>query len=302
MQRQIVKKRSYLRRRWQLYVMLLPMVALYIIFRYIPMGGLIIAFQDYNIFKGILGSKWVGLAHFQKLFKAKDFYQVFMNTVEISMLKVLFGFPAPILLALLLNEIRSVRFRRVCQNIYYLPHFMSWVIIAGLCFDVFSLNGFINSIIKFFGGEAVFFLSDSHWFRAMLVISEIWASVGWGSIIYLAALTGVDTTLYEAASLDGANRWQQIIYVTVPAIMSTVAITFVMRMAGILNAGQDQILMMQNALVRKSSEIIDTFVYKQALLKGNYSYSTAVGLFKSVIALILVVISEWLRRKAEETT
>jgi len=302
MQRKIAKKPSYIRRRWQMYVMLLPMVALYIVFRYVPMGGLVIAFQNYNIFKGILSSEWVGLAHFEKLFKAKSFYQIFRNTLEISMLKVVFGFPAPILLALLLNEIRSVRFRRVCQNIYYLPHFMSWVIIAGLCFDVFSLNGFINNIIEFFGGEPIFFLSNSSWFRAMLVISDIWAGVGWGSIIYLAALTGVDTTLYEAAALDGANRWQQIVHVTLPAIMSTIAITFVMRMAGILDAGQDQILLMQNALVRASSEIIDTFVYKQALQSGQYSYSTAVGLFKSVIAFVLVIISEWLRRKAEDAT
>lgn len=301
MQKQVVKRPPYIVRRWQLYVMLLPMVLLYVIFRYVPMGGLVIAFQDYNIFKGIAGSEWVGWRHFQKLFGSKDFYRIFMNTLEISMLKVACGFPAPILLALLLNEIRSVRFRRVCQNIYYLPHFMSWVIIAGLCFDVFSLNGFINGIIQFFGGEPIFFLSDDNWFRGILVISDIWMGVGWGSIIYLAALTGVDPVLYEAASLDGANRLQQIVHITLPAIMSTVAIMFVMRMAGILDAGQDQILMMQNAMVRESSEIIDTFVFKQALEKGKYSYSTAVGLFKSVIAFILVMISEWLRRKAEET-
>lgn len=295
-----IKKPSYYRRKWQMYVMLLPMVVLYIIFRYIPLGALVIAFQDYNIFRGILASDWVGMTHFQKLFASKDFYRIFMNTLEISLLKVAFGFPAPILLALLLNEVRFVRYKRICQNIYYLPHFMSWVIIAGLCFDVFSLKGIVNGVIEFFGGEAVFFLSDDSWFRAILVLSDIWKEVGWGSIIYLAALTGVDPGLYEAASLDGANRRQQIIHITLPAILSTVAVMFVLRMAGILDAGQDQILMMQNAMVRSSSEIIDTFVYKQALEKGKYSYSTAVGLFKSVIAFILVIISETLRRKAEE--
>ena len=295
-----ISRGKYFRRRWQMYVMLLPMVVLYVTFRYVPMLSLVIAFQDYNIFKGVLGSPWVGLVHFRKLFGSSDFYRVFKNTLAISLLKMLFGFPAPILLALLLNESRSVHYRRVCQNIYYLPNFMSWAIIAGLCFDVFSLNGIINRIITALNCEPVFFMSDPAWFRFILIVSSIWKGVGWGSIIYLAALTGVDPTLYEAASLDGANRRQQIIHVTMPAILSTVAIVFVLNMAGILDAGQDQILMMQNALVVKSSEIIDTFVYKQGLEKTKYSYSTAVGLFKSVIALMMVAISEYLRRKVEE--
>lgn len=259
-----------------------------------------ICFQDYNIFKGILGSPWVGFDNFSKLFRSSDFITIFRNTLEISLLKIAFGFPAPILLALMLNEIRSVHYKRICQNIYYLPHFMSWVIIAGLCFDVFSLNGVINQVVQFFGGEPIFFMSNPHWFRVILVVSDIWKEVGWGSIIYLAALAGVDMQLYEAASLDGASRYQQVIHVTLPSILSTVAIMFVLRMAGILDAGQDQILMMQNPLVRASSEIIDTFVYKQGLEKAKYSYSTAVGLFKSVIALGLVMVSESLRRKAEE--
>ncbi|MGI6672282.1 MAG: ABC transporter permease [Christensenellales bacterium] len=290
----------YYKQRWQMYFMLLPLVMLYVIFRYIPMGGLVICFQDYNIFKGILGSPWVGFDNFSKLFRSSDFITIFRNTLEISLLKIAFGFPAPILLALMLNEIRSVHYKRICQNIYYLPHFMSWVIIAGLCFDVFSLNGVINQVVQFFGGEPIFFMSNPHWFRVILVVSDIWKEVGWGSIIYLAALAGVDMQLYEAASLDGASRYQQVIHVTLPSILSTVAIMFVLRMAGILDAGQDQILMMQNPLVRASSEIIDTFVYKQGLEKAKYSYSTAVGLFKSVIALGLVMVSESLRRKAEE--
>lgn len=290
----------YYKQRWQMYFMLLPLVMLYVIFRYIPMGGLVICFQDYNIFKGILGSPWVGFDNFSKLFRSSDFITIFKNTLEISLLKIAFGFPAPILLALMLNEIRSVHYKRICQNIYYLPHFMSWVIIAGLCFDVFSLNGVINQVVQFFGGEPIFFMSNPHWFRVILVVSDIWKEVGWGSIIYLAALAGVDMQLYEAASLDGASRYQQVIHVTLPSILSTVAIMFVLRMAGILDAGQDQILMMQNPLVRASSEIIDTFVYKQGLEKAKYSYSTAVGLFKSVIALGLVMVSELLSRKAEE--
>ena len=294
------KHRGYFRQNWQMYAMLLPIVLFYLVFRYIPMCSLVIAFQDYNIFRGIAGSKWVGLANFQKLFGAKDFYSVFSNTLQISMLKLLVGFPAPILLAFLLNEIRSVHYRRVCQNIYYLPHFVSWVIISGLCSDIFAKGGIVNSIVVLFGGEPVFFLGDNSWFRFVLVVSDVWKSVGWGSIIYLAALTGIDPSLYEAADIDGASRMRKIVSITLPAILPTIAIMLVLRMASIMDAGQDQILLMQNPLVRAKSEIIDTFVYKQALEKGKYSYSTAVGLFKSVIALILVMGSEYVRKRAEE--
>ena len=294
------KKAGCFRRNWQMYAMLLPILIIYIVFRYVPMGALVIAFQDYNIFKGIAGSEWVGLAHFRKLFGAKDFYNVFRNTLEISLLKVAFGFPAPILLAILLNEMKSVGFRRVCQNIYYLPHFVSWVIISGLCTDIFAKNGVINRIVMMFGAEPIFFLGENGWFRFVLIVSDVWKGVGWGSIIYLAALTGIDPGLYEAAEIDGASRLRKIISITLPAILPTIAIMLVLRMASIMDAGQDQILLMQNPMVRANSEIIDTFVYKQALEKGKYSYSTAVGLFKSVVSLILVVASEAVRKRAEE--
>lgn len=300
MQLHIGKKKVRFFAHWQMYVMLLPVLVIYGVFRYIPMGALIIAFQDYNIFAGIARSEWVGLENFVRLFDAKDFYTVFRNTLEISLLKVAFGFPAPVLLAFLLNELRSVRFRRICQNIYYLPHFVSWVIISGLCMDIFAERGIVNRLISALGGSPVFFLGENGWFRFVLVVSDVWKGVGWGSIIYLAALTGVDPCLYEAADIDGASRLRKACSITLPAILPTIAIMFVLRMASIMDAGQDQILLMQNPLVRSGSEIIDTFVYKQALERGKYSYSTAVGLFKSVISLVLVLISEWVRKRAEE--
>ncbi len=294
------RKRPSILRSWRMYVMMIPMLSLYVLFRFVPLTNLVIAFQDYNIFKGVLESPWVGLKHFEALFGAREFRTVMTNTIQISFLKVLFGFPAPILLAILLNEVRSLPMRRVCQNVYYLPHFMSWVIIAGLCFDIFSLNGVVNRVVMLFGGESIFFLTDNAWFRFVLVVSDIWKSVGWGSIIYLAALSGIDPGLYEAADIDGATKLRKILHITVPALLPTVAVMLVIRMASIMDAGQDQILLMQNPMVRASSEIIDTFVYKQGLEKGKYSYSTAVGLFKSLIALVMVVFSEWFRGRVEE--
>lgn len=287
-------------RHWQMYAMMAPMLLLYAVFRFLPLTNLVIAFQDYNIFKGVFGSPWVGFKHFEALFGARDFRTVMGNTVQISALKVLFGFPAPILLAILLNEVRSIKLRRVCQNVYYLPHFMSWVIIAGLCMDIFALGGIINRAIMAFGGEAIFFLTDNGWFRFVLVISDIWKGVGWGSIIYLAALSGIDPGLYEAADIDGASKGRKIWHITIPALLPTVAVMLVIRMSSILDAGQDQILLMQNPMVRASSEIIDTFVYKQGLEKGKYSYTAAVGLFKSVIAFVMVAFSEWFRGRIEE--
>ena len=300
MQKRLNAELKYISKKWQMLLMVLPMFVLYVVFRYIPMLKLVICFQDYNIFKGVYGSSWVGLYQFTRVFSGSEFGKVFGNTISISLLKVLFGFPSPIILAIVINEAKGVRFKRICQNIYYLPHFLNWVVLAGVFSSLFALDGLVNDAIQLFGGEKIFFYKDDYWFRFLLVFTSIYSSIGWGTIIYLAALAGVDVQLYEAASLDGASRWQQIKYVTIPSIMSTVLMCFVLGMAGILDAGHDQILAMQNDLVLDTSEIIDTYVYRKGLLKSEYSYSTAVGIFKSSISTVLVIITEALRRKVDE--
>ncbi len=279
-------------RDWRLYTLLLPSFLLLLVFRYIPMGGIIIAFQDYNVFAGFLESPFVGLKHFVDLFHLPNFPMILRNTLLISFYKLLFGFPAPIILALALNEVRFVPLKRIAQNVFYLPHFMSWVIIAGLCFTVFSRQGPINMVVSALGGEPVSFLMEARWFRSVLVISDIWKESGWGTIIYLAALTSIDPGLYEAASIDGAGRMQQLAHITLPSLLPTIMVLLVLRCAGILNAGQDQILLMQNAMVGDVSEIIDTYVYKRGLGQGQYSFTTALGLCKSVVSMALLLAAD----------
>lgn len=282
------KLKSTLINDYQLYIMLIPGLLLLIIFRYIPITGLVIAFKDYNVYTGIWESKWVGLKHFSALFNTPDFGRILMNTIIISFYKIIFGFPAPIILAIFLNEIKSLHFKRVAQNIFYLPHFLSWVIISGLAFDVFSKSGIINQIIKFIGMEPIFFLGDPRYFRSVLVVSDMWKETGWGTIIYLAALTSIDPNIYEAAKIDGAGKLRQIIHITIPGITPTIIVLFIIRISKIMDAGQDQILMMYNPMVMKVSDIIDTYVYRVGLGQGKYSFTSAVGMFKSVIAFVMV--------------
>jgi len=290
-------KTRVMRKEYQLYIMLLPMLVLLVIFRYLPFVGIVAAFKDYNIFRGLWQSDWIGLAHFRELFSSYDFFRVFRNTLVISMLKLVWGFPAPIILALFIDECRSVPFKRVMQNIYYLPHFLSWAIIAGLCFDVFSKAGVINQIRGLFGLESVTYLMDASRFRGILVVSQIWKGVGWGTIIYLATLTSIDPNLYEAARIDGANRIQQTWHITLPALVPTIAILLILRTGHIMDAGMEQILLMSNALVRNVSEVIDTYVYHVGLGRGRYDYTTAVGFFKSVVAMVLIVSSNFAVRR-----
>lgn len=281
----------------ELYLMVIPGIVLLLIFRYIPLGGLILAFEDYNIFKGFINSEWVGLKHFNDLFNSPDFYKIFKNTIVISFQKLLFGFPAPIIMAIFLNEVRRVKVKRFAQNIFYLPHFLSWVMIAGLAFEVFSLKGPVNNLISLFGIQPIMFLGNSDYFVSTLVISDIWKNVGWGSIIYLAALASIDTKLYEAAIIDGASRFKQIIYITIPSLVPTIVVLFIVSVSKIMDAGQDQILMMYNPLVMSVADIIDTYVYRIGLGEAKYSFTTAVGMFKSVVAMILVLGSNKMIRK-----
>lgn len=298
-QRFLEKKRQYIRNKYLL-LMLLPVLLWYAIFHYAPLYGIQLAFKDFRVMEGIWGSPWVGMKHFLFMFTASpDFPIIMKNTIIISLLHIIFGFPAPIILALIFNEIRSLVFKRVAQTISYLPHFLSWVIMGGLVIMILSPStGIVNYIIQWFGFDPIFFLADKDWFRPTLVISAIWKEIGWGSIIYLAALASIDTGLYEAAKIDGAGRWKQTLHITLPSIMNVIAILFILRMGGILNGGFDQILNLYNPAVYEVSDIIDTYVYRIGVSKLNYSFATAVGLFKNLIALALVLLTNYLIKKS----
>jgi len=269
--------------------MLMPGMAFFIIFHYTPMYGVTLAFKDFRFIDGILGSPWVGLKYFRKAFADPSFYKVLRNTVFISFYKLLFGFPVPILFALLLSELPGTRFKKVVQTVSYLPHFISWVILAGIFITIFSLDGPINGVRRFLGMKQVVFLAGRSYFRSILVVTDIWQSFGWNSVIYFAAISGIDPELHEAAHLDGASRFQRTVRITLPLLSPVIAILLILRMGSILNAGFDQIFNMYNASVYEVADIIDTYVYRKGLVEMQYSLSTAVGLFKSGIALILIV-------------
>lgn len=266
------------------------------------MFGVIIAFKNFNFLDGIWGSKWVGLTNFKRFLLNGDFWIVFKNTIIISMLRVAFGFPIPIIFALLLNEIRSQKFKKVVQTISYLPHFISWVVVSGILFTIFSSDGMLNKLIETLGGHSVTsFLSNANYFRSFLVGTAIWKELGWSAIIYLAALSGVDPQLYEAGIMDGTNRAQQLWHITIPSIRNVISIMFVLNFANVLNAGFDQVLVLINPAVSGVAEIIDYYIYRVGILQvNNYSYATAVGLFKSVLSLALVLITNWGAKKIDE--
>ncbi|MCM2996950.1 ABC transporter permease subunit [Paenibacillus cellulositrophicus] len=272
-----------------LLLMMVPAVIYYIIFNYAPMYGVLLAFKDFKITQGILGSPWVGFKHFEMIFEDPYFYTVLRNTLIISVYKLLFGFPIPILFALMLSEITSTKFKRMVQTVSYLPHFISWVVLGGIFFTIFSLDGPVNMIVHLFGGEKALFLADERYFRTILVVTSIFQGFGWGSIIYFAALSNIDPQLHEAAVMDGAGRFQRMFHISIPMLAPVIAIMLILSMSGILDAGFDQIFNMYNVKVYNVADIIDTYVYRKGLVEMDYSYATAVGLFKSVIALLLIV-------------
>lgn len=283
--RQIVYHRSY-------YLLLLPGILYFIIFHYIPMWGVSISFLDYHPIKGLSGSEWVGLKHFAVLFRSPDFWEVFRNTILISLLKIIFGFPAPIVLALLLNELGGRYFKRFIQTVAYLPHFLSWVIFGGIMVLILSpSSGIVNHIIKSLGGRPIFFLANQKWFVFVLVVSAIWKTAGWGTIIYLAKLSSIDPSLYQSAMIDGANRWQQVRYITLPCMLDLIVVMFILRVGHILDAGFQQILILYNPAVYDVADVFDTFVYRVGLTQLQYSFATAVGLFKSAVGLALVLMT-----------
>lgn len=288
--RRIIKYRSIL-------YFLIPGFVLLFVFNYMPMYGVTIAFKDYKMLDGIMASPWVGLKHFQKIFAGSDFYRVLWNTIKISFLKLICGFPAPIIFALLLNEVKKSRFKKVVQTCSYLPHFFSWVILSGILIILFSTTGPINLLLSKFGMDKVNFMGNKDAFIGFIVISSVWQSLGWDSIVYLAAISGIDETLYEAASIDGAGRFRKMISIAIPSILPTIITVFIINMGGVLNAGFDQIFNMYNPMVYDTADIIDTYVYRR-MQAYDYSMGTAIGLFKSVVGLLMVctsnfVISKW---------
>ncbi|WP_240633246.1 ABC transporter permease [Paenibacillus montanisoli] len=292
----LVLTRAKLRKeRWKKYkqyrallIMMIPAMLYYLVFHYLPMYGVLLAFKDFKILQGVWNSPWVGLDIFEKIFHDEYFFTVLKNTMIISLYKLLFGFPVPIIFALLLSEVMNARYKKLVQTVTYLPHFISWVVLAGIFFTMFSLEGPVNTLIKLFGGDPVLFLADPRYFRSILVITSIFQGFGWGSIIYFAAISNIDPQLYEAAIIDGAGRFKRMFYISIPMLVPIIAIMLILSMSGILDAGFDQIFNMYNVQVYNVADIIDTYVYRKGIVEMNYSYATAVGLFKSVVALILI--------------
>lgn len=294
-------KVSIWKRLWKhraLMIMLLVGLVYYAIFCYGPMYGIQIAFKDYKFRKGIWGSEWVGLDWFRKMFAGQNFIVVFRNTILISLYKMIAGFPAPIIFALLLNELGGKWFKKTVQTVSYLPHFLSWVILGGIFLQILSPStGAANYLIRMFGGTPIYFLGDIRWFRSTMVVLSVWKSFGWGSIIYLATMSSINPELYEAATIDGAGRWTQAMHITVPSIAPIIAIMFIMNSGSIINDDFDQIFNLYNETVYRVGDVISTYVYRQGLVEMKYSYTTAVGLFKNVISFAIILLTNFITSK-----
>jgi putative aldouronate transport system permease protein len=294
------KKRKNL--AWQLHLMLLPGILLILVFSYFPLAGITIAFKEFYPALGIWGSPWVGLENFEYMFLLPDTPQILWNTLRIALLKMFFNFPVPIVVALMLNEVSISGLKRTVQTVVYLPYFISWVILSGIIIDLFAREGIINQFLGLFGAEPVFFLGDNRYFTSMLVLTDVWKNFGYGTVVYLAAITGVDSSLYESAIIDGANRWKQTLHITLPSIAPIIMLLMILNMGNVLNAGFDQIFNLYSPLVYPSADIIDTFVYRISMIEANYSLGTAVGLLKSIVSFILIVGSYTIANKYSDYT
>ena len=277
------------KRNYDLYLLLIPGLVLLIVFKYVPMYGVSIAFKDFNIFKGMAESPWVGMGNFVRLFQSEEFYRIFRNTLIISIYKIVFTFPIPVIIAIMLNEMKNMVVKKTVQTVIYLPHFLSWVIVGGIFTTILSSTGLINGVITKLGGDSIPFMMSNKWFRGVLIVSDAWKGCGWGAIIYIAAIAGIDQELYEAAEIDGAGKIKQIIHITLPGLASTIVLMLILKLGHIMTEGQEQVLMMYNPTVYETGDIISTYVYRIGMGKMDYSFSSAVGLLNSVISLILVL-------------
>ena len=298
----IVMGKDWKRYKWLYLFFALPVVAYYVVFKYVPLYGLQIAFRNYKVTKGMWNSPFVGLANFTDFFKSVYFWRLIRNTLTISALDLVCGFPFPIIVALFLNEFGGKWFKKIIQTITYLPHFISTVVICGLIVNFCASDGLINTIIAMFGGQRSDLLMNPSAFRPIYIISGIWSGFGWGSILYFSALANVDQTQYEAAYIDGAKRFQRMFYVTLPGIMPTIVIQFILKIGGLMSVGSEKILLLYSPLTYETADVISTFVYRKGLIDYNFSYSTAVGLFNSIINIILLITANQLSRKVSETS
>lgn len=297
-----VRFRREMAKNRELYLIALPVIAYYIIFHYGPMYGAVIAFKDFSPAAGILRSPWIGLTHFRDFFSSVYFVRVIRNTLTISLTSLVFGFPAPIILALLINELRNVRFSRSVQTITYMPHFISMVVICGMIREFTAETGLVSVLLSYVGVPAQTMLNDAKLFVPIYVISGIWQEVGWGSIIYLAALAGIDQQLYQAASIDGAGRWRQTLHVTLPCLLPTVIVLLILRTGNVLSVGSEKIILLYNAAIYETSDVISSYVYRRGLLNSDWSFSSAVGLFNSAVNFVLVSFVNWLSRRTNEVS
>ncbi|GMA33257.1 ABC transporter permease [Litorihabitans aurantiacus] len=289
--------RRALRRDWQLYTFLIVPLVFLLVFRYLPMAGNIIAFRRFRPGSSIFGDEWVGLYYFEAFITNQQFWSVFWNTVILGGLTLAICFPLPIVLALMLNELRSRRYKRLVQTISYLPHFMSIVIVAGLVMQLTAVNGTVNQIVEAFGGDAVSFMQRPDWFRSIYVSSEVWQTVGWGTILYLAALTTIDQQLYEAARIDGANRWKQTWHITLPGIRPTMMVLLILNIGSFMAVGFEKVLLLQNPLIYSTADVISTYLYRVGIQSAQFSYGTAIGLFEALIGLVLVLTANGISRR-----
>lgn len=288
-------------RSWMLYTMVIPGVVFFLLFKYIPLLGTVIAFQDYSIYKGIFGSEWAGLRHFATIFGYYDIYKIIINTFRIGLKLVLFSFPVPIVLALLINEIMHSPTKKLVQSLLYLPYFFSWVLIANLVFKFLSMNGPFNSLRRALGLEALFILNDARWFDLILVLSNIWKESGWGTIVYLAAIAGISPALYESAAIDGAGKLQRLLYITLPQLVPTMIILLLLRMGRFLDIGFDFIFQFLTPMNMDVGDIVETYSYRAGIVDGKFSLSTALGLCKALVGLVMISAFNKLAQKKTET-
>lgn len=294
---------DHFKREWQIYAMLAPTIIWFLVFLYKPMYGLQIAFKDYSIFRGVAASPWVGFEHFETLFSNDQFLRAVSNTIKISALNLIFGFPAPIILALMFNELLNATYKRTAQTIVYLPHFISSVIIAGIVVTAFSPTaGIVNTIMQWFGLDPVYFLTKPEWFRPIFVGTGIWQEAGFGSIVFLAAIAGVNPSLYESAVVDGANRWQMMWKITLPSILPTILIMLIIRIGNIMEVSFELVLLLYQPATYSTADVVNTWVYRQGLQSGQYDFAAAAGLFNAVVAFVLVMTANTLSRRYSRTS